>query len=118
MLVAVYEILYTKKHDQLPIEELGFSATVVDDSSTSWVSLFDDQAKILFGGVEADDVYKQREEGNNGLEEYNALFTKASFTDWVFNCKVKQEMVQEELRIKTTVYSMHPMDSAAEGKSL
>jgi len=95
-----------------------FSATVVDDSSTSWVSLFDDQAKILFGGVEADDVYKQREEGNNGLEEYNALFTKASFTDWVFNCKVKQEMVQEELRIKTTVYSMHPMDYAAEGKSL
>merc|ERR1712238_493051 len=95
-----------------------FSATVVDDSSTSWVSLFDDQAKILFGGVEADNVYKQREEGNNGLEEYNALFTKASFTDWVFNCKVKQEMVQEELRIKTTVYSMHPMDYAAEGKSL
>lgn len=63
-------------------------------------------------------MYKQRKEGNDGLEEYSVLFAKASFMDWVFNCKVKQEILQEELRIKTTVYSMHPVGYAAEGKSL
>ena len=63
-------------------------------------------------------MYKQRKEGYDGLEEYSVLFAKASFMDWVFNCKVKQEILQEELRIKTTVYSMHPVDYAAEGKSL
>ena len=63
-------------------------------------------------------MYKQRKEGYDGLEEYSVLFAKASFMDWVLNCKVKQEILQEELRIKTTVYSMYPVDYAAEGKSL
>jgi len=94
-----------------------FSATVADDSSTTWVSVFDDQAKALFGeAVTADAVFEAMNE--QGQDAYDAHFTKANFTDWIITCKVKQEMNQDEMRVKSSIQSIHPMDYAKEGRSL
>lgn len=94
-----------------------FSATVSDDSSTTWVSIFDDQARVLFGeGVTADGVYEALNQ--QGQDAYDAPFSQANFSDWIFTCKVKQEMVQEDMRVKVTVVSIHPVDYAKEGRSL
>lgn len=96
-----------------------FSATISDGSATSWVSFFDDQAKVLLEGMSADEmhsIYSDPEKG--GQESYDAHFSKAHFTDWVFTCKVKQEFHQDEARIKTSIQSIHPMDYAKEGRSL
>mmetsp|Transcript_33878 Transcript_33878/g.40598 ORF Transcript_33878/g.40598 Transcript_33878/m.40598 type:complete len:126 (+) Transcript_33878:325-702(+) len=94
-----------------------FSATVADDSSTTWVSVFDDQAKALFGeAVTADGVFEAMNE--QGQDAYDAHFTKANFTDWIITCKVKQEMNQDEMRVKSSIQSIHPMDYAKEGRSL
>ncbi len=94
-----------------------FSATISDATSTTWVSFFDDQAKVLLNGLKADELYQTYNDGG-GQEAYEAVFKKAQFTDWIFSCKVKQEMVQDEMRIKTSIQSLHKMDYAKEGRSL
>mmetsp|Transcript_5408 Transcript_5408/g.8036 ORF Transcript_5408/g.8036 Transcript_5408/m.8036 type:complete len:638 (-) Transcript_5408:183-2096(-) len=96
-----------------------FSATISDATATTWVSIFDDQAQVLLDGVLANDLQKIYADGDvSSQEAYDAVFNKATFTDWVFTCKVKQEMVQDEMRIKTSIQSMHKMDYAKEGRSL
>mmetsp|Transcript_30759 Transcript_30759/g.35880 ORF Transcript_30759/g.35880 Transcript_30759/m.35880 type:complete len:644 (+) Transcript_30759:225-2156(+) len=94
-----------------------FSATIGDDTSTTWVSIFDDQARVLLNQMTADEMYEELN-GDPGQSAYDGYFAKANFTDWIFTCKVKQEMNQDEMRIKTSVHSLHPVDYAKEGRSL
>jgi replication factor A1 len=94
-----------------------FSATITDDTSTTWVSIFNEQAEVLLGGVTADDVYKNTHE-NHDQDAYDAFFSKATFTDWVFNCKVRQEFMNDEARVKTQIQSLHPMDYVQESRNL
>jgi replication factor A1 len=94
-----------------------FSATITDDTSTTWVSLFNEQAEVLLGGVTADEVYKNTHE-NHDQDAYDAIFSKATFTDWVFNCKVRQEFMNDEARTKTQIQSLHPVDYVQESRNL
>ncbi len=91
-----------------------FSATVADDSASTWVSLFDDQALTLFNGATADEVFDQFE----NQDAYDGYFAKASYTEWMFKCRVKNEMVNDEPRIKATVVRMDPVDYVAESKDI
>lgn len=102
---------------ETPLHRYIFSATISDDTSTSWVSLFDDQAKTLLDGLSADQLHEILN-GENGQSEYDGNFAKATFTDWIFTCKVKQETHQDETRVKTSIQSLHPVDYAKEGRSL
>ncbi len=97
-----------------------FSATISDASGTTWVSVFDDQAKVLLNGMTADELYNIHESSDPGAgqEGYEAVFKKAHFTEWIFTCKVKQEMVNDEVRLKTSIQSLHKMDYIKEGRSL
>lgn len=97
-----------------------FSGTVADDTCTSWVSVFNEQAEQLFNNdieAQADFLYKKMTEGE-GRDLYDSAFMKASYTDWVIKCKVKQELVGDEQRIKTSVSSVSPLDYAAESRNL
>ena len=94
-----------------------FSGTLCDDTSTTWVSLFDEQAKVLLDGISADECY-EKTHAIGDTDAYNSVFDKALFTEWIFTCKVKQEMVQDEMRVKTTVYSLHPVDYVKESRDL
>lgn len=94
-----------------------FSGTVADDTCTSWVSVFNEQAEVLFDGAKADALYARLSEGD-GRDLYDSTFTKASYTDWIMKCKVKQEMVGDEQRIKTSVVSLSPVDYVAESRNL
>ena len=91
-----------------------FSGTVVDDTSTTWVSLFDDQAQSLFGGVTANEAQAQFD----NQDAYDGHFAKATHTEWVIKCRVKQEAVNDETRIKTTVVAMNPVDYASECRDM
>mmetsp|Transcript_12965 Transcript_12965/g.20013 ORF Transcript_12965/g.20013 Transcript_12965/m.20013 type:complete len:634 (-) Transcript_12965:1237-3138(-) len=93
-----------------------FSGTVADDTSTSWVSVFNDQAEIMFNGVKADDLYAQVAEGEK--DSYDSTFAKASCTEWIIKCKVKQEHVGDESRVKTSIVNLTPLDYAAESRNL
>jgi replication factor A1 len=99
-----------------------FSATISDDTSTTWVSFFNEQAEILLGGVTADQVYSQvfmdpSFGGGGSIQQqdvYDSYFAKVMNTDWIFKCKVKQEMMGDEARVKTSVHSLHPIHYAKE----
>mmetsp|Transcript_27892 Transcript_27892/g.39242 ORF Transcript_27892/g.39242 Transcript_27892/m.39242 type:complete len:642 (-) Transcript_27892:59-1984(-) len=95
-----------------------FSATVTDDTCTTWVSLFNEQAEVLFDGITADEVYNQTMGDNPDQDGYDSYFAKASFKEFLFKCKVKQENVGDETRVKTSVFSMQPVDYAKESRDL
>jgi hypothetical protein len=82
------------------------------------VSLFNEQAESLFGGIKADDLYRECFEAELNDDKYNSTFAKSNFREYLFTCKVKQEMVGDEARVKTSVYSMHPVDHASESRIL
>mmetsp|Transcript_6784 Transcript_6784/g.14694 ORF Transcript_6784/g.14694 Transcript_6784/m.14694 type:complete len:645 (+) Transcript_6784:208-2142(+) len=97
-----------------------FSGTVADDTCTSWVSVFNEQAEALFNGeptAKADYLYEQLINGD-GRDLYDSTFMKATYTDWIIKCKVKQEMVGDEQRIKTSVVSVAPIDYVVESRNL
>mmetsp|Transcript_4588 Transcript_4588/g.6366 ORF Transcript_4588/g.6366 Transcript_4588/m.6366 type:complete len:632 (-) Transcript_4588:172-2067(-) len=93
-----------------------FSGTVADDTSTSWVSVFNEQAENMFNGVKADELYEKLAEGDR--DSYDSTFAKASCTEWIIKCKVKQEHVGDESRVKTSIVSLTPIDYAAESRNL
>jgi replication factor A1 len=51
-------------------------------------------------------------------DAYDSYFAKANHTEWIFKCKVKQEMVNDESRVKTSVVAMHPVDYVKESQDL
>lgn len=97
-----------------------FSATIADDSATTWVSFFNEQAETLFQGATADTVYGETFDAETGgdQDKYDSYFARANHTDWIFKCRVKQEMMGEETRVKTSVYTMHPVNYAQESRDL
>lgn len=99
-----------------PFRRFIFSALVSDDTSKTWVNIFDDQAKDLFGGVTADDLYNTMKNGDQ--EEYDACFARASQTEWIMTCRVKEEEYEGEKKLKTILQSLHPVDYAKEGRNL
>jgi replication factor A1 len=96
-----------------------FSGVVEDGTSSTWVSFFNEQAETLFASATADEVYNKTYSGEgHDQDAYDSYFARASFTEYIFKCKVKQEMVNEESRVKTSVYSLHPVDYLKESKDL
>lgn len=94
-----------------------FSGTVADDTCTSWVSVFNEQAEVLLDGAKANDLYAQVANGD-GKDLYDSTFMKATYTDWIFKCKVKQELVGDEQRVKTSLVGLFPVDYVVESRNL
>jgi replication factor A1 len=96
-----------------------FSGVVEDSTSSTWVSFFNEQAESLFAGATADDVYNKTYAGDgHDQDAYDSYFARAQFMECIFKCKVKNEMVNEESRVKTSVYSLHPVDYVKESRDL
>ncbi|GMH90990.1 hypothetical protein TrST_g6866 [Triparma strigata] len=93
-----------------------FSATFADNTSTCWASMFNDQALALLGGHTADELNEWMQNGD--YDKFEKVFDDALFTDWIVKAKVKSELVSEEQRVKTTAYSISPVDYAKESRDL
>ena len=93
------------------------SACLADDTATTWVSLYNSEMETLLGGVTADTLYQEYAD-TGSKDSYDSAFLTASYTEWVVTCKVKQELVGDETRTKTSVVRMSPIDYAKENKSL
>lgn len=91
-----------------------FSGTVGDSTSNTWVSIFDEQAQQLLGTT-ADEMFSHYE---TNQELYDSVFAKAAFSEWVFKCRVKKEMVNDEYRTKVQVMRMEKVDYAAECRDM
>ena len=75
-----------------------------------------EQAEHMFNGVKADELFAKIEEGDK--DSYDSTFCKASCTEWIIKCKVKQEHVGDESRVKTSIVNLTPIDYAAESRNL
>jgi len=97
-----------------------FSGVVEDDTGSTWVSFFNEQAEQLLGGITADEAYDRAysNDGSFNQDEYESIFARQVFTEWIFKCKVKNEMVNDEQRVKTSVFSLTPIDYVKESNDL
>jgi replication factor A1 len=102
-------------HDHC-VRRFVLSGTVMDESSTTWVSIFNNEAQDMFG-VTADYLYNIMNE-NGDRDPYNSAFAKSTYTDWIMTCKVKQDVVGDETRTKTSVFRMSPVDYAKESREI
>jgi replication factor A1 len=93
-----------------------YSLTCVDDTSCTWATAFNDQAELMLGGITANEMNQYLENGDS--QKFEEIFQEALFTDWIFKCKVKNEMVNDEQRVKTTIYGMQKVDYVEESKNL
>jgi len=91
-----------------------FSGTVGDATSNTWVSVFDEQAQQMLGHT-ADEMHGHYE---TAQEKYDAVFAKAAFSEWLFKCRVRKEMVNDEYRTKVQVVRMEAVDYAAECREM
>lgn len=91
-----------------------FSGTVGDGTSNTWVSVFNEQAEQLLGTT-ADEMFGHFE---TNQEVYDAAFAKAAFTEWLFKCRVKKELVNEEYRTKVQVMRMEPVNYVSECRDI
>ena len=104
---------------QDPVRRWIFSATVEDDTCSTWVSFFNSQAETLLGGeTTADMAFQKFIEHNQDQDGYDSLFCRAQHTEWIFKCKVKSEMVNEEQRVKTSVYALEPVNYVQESENM
>ena len=55
---------------------------------------------------------------NGDYTKFEALFDDALWGDFIVKAKVKSEQVADEQRVKTTAYSLHPVDYVKESKDL
>lgn len=101
-----------------PVRRWIFSGVVEDSTSSTWVSFFNEQAEALLG-VTADECY-HASYNNGGFDPdaYDSVFAKVMFTEWIFKCKVKNEFHNDENRVKTSVFSMSPVDYVKESADL
>lgn len=82
-----------------------------DASGANWFSFFDEQAKVLLG-TSADELYELRQ--NQGDEAYNQVFSEALFNQYIIKARVKEELVQEELRVKCVVNDLSKINYVKE----
>mmetsp|Transcript_12392 Transcript_12392/g.34360 ORF Transcript_12392/g.34360 Transcript_12392/m.34360 type:complete len:661 (-) Transcript_12392:135-2117(-) len=94
-----------------------FSGVVEDQSGSTWVSFFNDQAEKLFDDVTADEIHKQYD-GGASADAYESVFAKALYKEWIFKCKVKNEFHNDESRIKTSVQDIYPLDYVKESNDM
>ena len=77
------------------------------------------RCRCVLGGATADSLYDKITSGEGGGRDvYDSAFARATYSEWIFKCKVRQEMVGDEQRIKTSLVAAHPLDYAAESRSL
>ena len=86
-----------------------------DDTASTWISFFNPQAETLLGGqTTADKAYEDFMEHNQNQDGYDSLFFNATHTEWILKCKVKTELVNDEQRVKASVYALKPLDYVRE----
>lgn len=91
------------------------SLSVADHTCTTWVTLFDDAAKQLLGHS-AEDLHQMKLSGDDA--GYEKVFSDALFKEVVLKLRVKQEMVNDEPRIKSSVTNFASVDFVSESKQL
>lgn len=77
------------------------SCSVADYTGNIWVTLFDDAAKVIFNGTDANELIKLRDDpdaANNG--QFENLFKDAQMQEYNFRISARQDTYNETTRIR------------------
>jgi replication factor A1 len=91
------------------------SLSVADHTGTQWITLFDDQALQLLGHT-AEDLHQLKLSGD--IDSYEKVFSDAMFKQVIVKLRVKQEMVNDEPRLKSQGVTMSKVDFTKETSEL
>lgn len=92
------------------------SSQFFDFSGNGWFTLFSDSGEKLLGGRNAKELHEMRTEGNELV--YEQVFSEALFKTYICNVSVKNEIVNDESRVKSQILSLTPVDFVTESKNM
>jgi replication factor A1 len=102
-----------------PLEQCNYryvlSLCLIDNSASTWVSLFNEQAEALLGKT-AKELYDMR--ANDNQADYERVFSDCMFRPYLTKLRIKQETVGDEMRTKSVANTMAPMDYPGECRKL
>lgn len=109
-----WECIKCCKRYPKPLRRWLFSAIVEDHSSSTWVTLYNEQAEKLLGDITAEYAFNMTncEDGTIDNEKLNEILFQPLYQEYIFKCKIKNEINQEtnEYRLKTIIVSLAPID--------
>lgn len=91
------------------------SLTMSDHSGQSWFSLFNDTAEQILGCT-AEDLHQMKLNGDEA--GYEAVFSKALFQTLIGKARIKQESVNDEMRVKSSIMKVDPINYSSECKQM
>lgn len=88
---------------------------LIDTSGSNWATAFNETGVKIFEGVSANDLQRMQQENPDEFKRrtHNALFQQA-----VFRLKVKEEVYNEQPKLKMTVAAYKLVDFVEESRSL
>lgn len=93
------------------------NCSIMDHTSQIWVTLFDDEAKKLFG-MPAGDLIKLRELADNESNELMKVVNAITMKEYNFRLRAKQESFNGSMRVRYNAMSLSDIDYAAEAAHL
>lgn len=105
----------TGKHYNTKQNRYILRARIADWSDSSYVTIFDDVAKALFGGVTADEMELMKD---NEEAKFAQVLDAALFNEYSARLAVKEEEYGGEQRLKCSVMDFKPVDYVAEANGL
>lgn len=91
------------------------SCTIQDNTGSAWATCFNDQGKILLENRSADEMVELQQ---SNAKLFENVFKQCTFKEFIFRLRVKAEQVQEELRVKSSVVSLEPINYISESTHL
>lgn len=88
---------------------------MADHSGQSWFSMFNDSAAELLGCT-AEELYEIKMSGDT--LRYEEIFTQAQFKTFTAKARIKQESVNDELRVKCSITRLDQIDYNNECKQM
>jgi len=90
--------------------------SIIDESGSTWVTAFNDQAEKLLGGVTAKELFEMRRTDNTAA--YDKVFADCLFKPFIAKLRIKQEMVNDEMRTKSSVMAITDLDYVQENQKM
>ncbi|KAJ8599856.1 hypothetical protein CTAYLR_005613 [Chrysophaeum taylorii] len=94
------------------------TGTLIDHTAQTWVTAFNDSALVIFESVTADQIAVYKEEVENHAGVFEDYIKGYLFRQFVVKVRVKNEMWQEQSRVKTSIVSIAPLDFVEESRAL
>lgn len=90
------------------------SVSVADATAQMWVTCFQESAEKILG-MSAQELGQLKDQN---VERYETAINQATFTQFMWKCRAKTEVYNEEERVKVTCVDVNPVDPLQEAKYL